>query len=175
MRLQKHVNVVKGMYYQFLRGVADMVDHSPLWFVISSDILQIAMPLALGQKRHRPFDPRVKLAVSEAVAAGHMARSTNKLGVSLKRFSPTDNRVEFSKAIGKNWLNDTMGGQYEYRRVTFRGLNNRLVSLSMDATRMGGIDTLYIALHSRETCLTVWASLQVSGSVDDSVNRTKYF
>ena len=155
----------KTLYYQFLRFVADVLDHHESWERATDDPLQC--PLPVGGACHLPIDPRVKMAVAHEAAKGDLGKSGRAICASLRRFRGVQHvqKGQWNIAIGNQWMSEGAGIEYMQRQSVMSSICRRAVGLAMDATRFDGFDSLFFVVQDGYSGKCSWAPPQVRGVV----------
>ena len=130
------------MFYQVLRWLATTVEHSDEWRSpsVSDDVMM--MPLPMGRKRPLRVDRRFRKAVVEEAARGKAAgRTAPHVVRSLQRFCRSARTI--SARHGSSWVEEVLANSLLGLATAARKLNYRVLHLCTDATRFGGVDTLW--------------------------------
>lgn len=121
--------------------VASCVEQSDLVVTANSDPLDIPVPK--GAARVRNVDPVLKAGIAREAARGETGRSGSKVGKALCRFAK---KTVASDRANRGFNTSLRTAYCNNAFVYFRGTEFQFVSLSSDGTRLGGRETLCIAL-----------------------------
>ena len=152
--------------YQIFRWVADYIDSCQCWVGVRRDPLHL--PIGHAVVRSRAVHPVIVKAVVSEVSAGKLGRSGNAVCQGLVRFSY--NRMGLKPKTGNKWTDPTFGQEACARWRYLQSLVTDHYSICLDATRLGGLDTLFLALHLPQYNLTGWCPQQAPDTVVKHAN-----
>ena len=150
---EKHVPIL----WQLLRFMADFVDTHESWVGATTDPLHL--PIGVGAKRTRPVHPVIVQAVVRD-AQSSQGRSSRMVAENLVRYRPGKPLVLQPKSASR-WNDPTVGVEACSRWALMRSQVTSFYSVSLDATRLGGLDVLWLAVNLPELNLSDWAPQQV--------------
>ena len=137
-----------------------MLETGPLWRSASSDALDIPAPR--GPRRARRLNPHLLDALGKVAGEGDLARSGAKAAQVL-RFALR--RRGLWHGVGKRAGNEAQNTRAKrYRLCSGEAMDSskvRVLSVAMDASRVGGKDTLYTAMWAPELSQGCWGDPMV--------------
>ena len=140
------------------RLVGFMVDQPSFWDTCSRDALLDA-PVPKGAKRARILGPVLVDAVAEAAGKGELARTGSRVLANMHRW-----RRWCEKRMAISTCNTFPGSRAKVylrqERRQFANAKVRILSLALDASRMGHRGTLYLAMYSPELDRAAWCPPQ---------------
>ena len=114
----------------------------------------LLLPVPRGHKRNRRVPDALKTEVARVAGEGGLARSCNAALQVVRRFNRF---ARFQKPQSSNqWVVREVAGYFEAVRRQWSGDAGPIVSISMDATRLGGRETLVAAMWSSTLRLAAW-------------------
>ena len=143
--------------YQLLRWIADIIDFHPYWSGVSDDPL--SLPISRGEKRARAVHPAIINAVVRETSKGKLGKSGQVIANNLIRFRFKPGAIISAKAAN-NWA-DVAGAAAAWARWEYlQTFVPTYYSVCADATRLGGLDTLWLALNYPEYDTSAWMPQQ---------------
>ena len=119
------------------------LEHAPHVRSASDDPL--ALPIVRGKQRSRRIAPALKAAVVREAGAGSLGKSSQQVLKQLRRFCWKG--VHSIKASGNDWLSPDVASKVAFWKETLSGVPIS-GTLCMDATRLGGNDTLWFVVYA---------------------------
>ena len=121
----------------------------------STDALKCA-PVPRGDKRARRLDPLLLAAISAEAGSGRVCHTGRKVVAMLHRFRVMPREV-LEERTGSTLDAKSVLQYLEAGQAFWRGEEWHTVSLAMDATRVGGRDTLFSCLFDPLRKVGCWA------------------
>ena len=144
------------------------IEQGPYWDMGSDDALMSAP--VLRSQRARRLNPTLQDAVAQAAASGEMARSGRKVVQQLRKYL-----WHGAQKIADSTANAMMATRvWRYcnqGRHEFAKHKVRIVSVSFDATRMDGKDTLYLNMYAPALQKAMWLPPQAGGDILNDVSN----
>ena len=146
--------------YQLLRWSADIIDSHPCWEDWETDGLQL--DLGKASKKMRPVHPSFVRAVQEKAMEGSLGKSGQQIGKNVLAFRRL--AVKFKPKSFNKWADPYVQQSLLARMDLLRSYWWSMISVSCDATRLGGLDVLWLAVQFPELNLADWSPPQAPTS-----------
>ena len=162
------------LWRELVGWCAWVLETGPLWADASPDPLDIPAPF--GVQRVQRLHPELINAAGQAAGQGTLGRTGRRLARVLKfaarrRFGGTG-----LTEVQANTAQATRGKRYrQCARNSFGVDKVRVVSVSMDATRLGQKDTLMAALYDPQQNLACWADPMAAPKNHNGQKLTQQF
>ena len=134
-----------------------VLEQSPLQQQACSDPL--ALPLPQGPKTLRTIPPAFKEAVSREAAMGKLGKSPKAVLRTIRRMQHGSHEAR-PEPNSNRWHNLLARQHLQASQSTFAP-DHRVLSLASDATRFGGLETLWTVVYSPELQMGAWCLPQV--------------
>ena len=151
---------MKSVYFSLLSTCAWIIECGDAGGAASTYAL-VDAPLLRGNKRMRRIDPLLKDVVAKAAGEGVLARSGSHalhIASRMRRWIVKTDKTKH----GYTFLVGRIGRDLACVWPPDAGGQGNVVTLSMDATRMGKKDCLYVAVFLPETNIAHWCPPQAS-------------
>ena len=155
-----------------IRWLAWGIDHGKVWGDASTDALMDA-PMQRGPKRLRRLDPMLGEAMAKLAGQGQMARTgatSMQIAMRMRRWVAKKSTCKHGNVFIK-----TRQARYltMVREAAMPAQKSPIISVAMDATRMGGRDTMYLALYMPALGVGFWCPPQARGGTRAKPKRHK--
>ena len=140
------------------------IEQGVLWSRASADPLDIPAPTA--NSRVRRLNPFLVNAVGRAASHGDLGRTGAKVARICKFALNKRGRLQGMARSTANEAIKTRPKRYrEHCQAEFHHSQVKILSVSLDASRVSGKDTLYLAVCSTEKSIACWGDPQVAGEL----------
>ena len=136
-----------------------VIEQGPWWSRMSRDAFNDA-PVPTATRRARRIDPALRDAIAAMGSQGKIARSGPQSVRILERVRKWKVKL-IGDRTGDCAINQRQARYWQAGQDLFSGANVLTVSLALDATRMAGKDTLYLAMYSPDLDKSMWCPPQV--------------
>ena len=145
-----------------LSALAFDMEAGPWWARMSTDAIHDA-PVPLAVARARRVDPNLRSQLGKEAGKGTLARTGGKSVVLLQRVRKWKVKA-LGRAVGEAGVESRVAWYWTGGQEFFSPDKCHVLSVALDATRMSGRDTLYLAAYSPELGKGFWLPPQVRAS-----------
>ena len=159
--LTKRMEDIHGVIaYQLVRYMADIIDYHPVWRATVTHALDL--PISRGPKRAKAIHPFIIQAVVREAARGRHGKSARQIADNLQRFA---SKTRFCPKTANSWTDSELGTRAWSRWSLLRSVSATYFSIASDATRLGNLDCLWLALGLPEHDTSLWLPQQAPMSI----------
>ena len=160
----------QGLGRSLFVSIAWMLDHSDLWSTSSSDAL-VDAPVPIGAKRARRLDGNLLQAVAREAGSGAAGRTGGAVARSMKRYRRWST-TRLSDAVANLAAGRRVFDYWRKLQQVFSRVDQPVLSVCMDGTRMSGKDTLYATLYSPAMGMGAWCPPQVAQRLNGTEGKS---
>ena len=150
---------MEWLFLDLMSWIAFHIECGPWWGEMSEDAI-VDAPVPMATSRARRIDPVLKGQLAKTGNEGTLVRSGGKAVALLHRI-----RKWKINRMGRTMGNDSVTfrqGQYaKAGRAVFDPTRCNIICLSLDASRVSGKDTLYVAMFAPQLGKAMWCPPQV--------------
>ena len=153
-------NAMLACFLCWLSGVLE-----PGAFLQPEDVDPVDIPVLMGRVRVRGIDPLLKQGVMDLVGKDKLTKSSAAAAKILQRFRHWGGTM-FASRSAQRWERPQVAAYLAWAASRLQAACPKVLHISWDATRLGGKDTVWLAVTDPEGCGAIWAPPQVHRLVD---------